>query len=53
MKKYTGIFISGKDINATSFAGAILDAIFDLALKILFHKNKMPFSDSKTFKVGF
>ena len=33
-KKYTGIFISGKDMNATSFAGAILDAIFDLALKM-------------------
>ena len=38
-KKYTGIFISGKDMNAASFVGAILDAIFDLALKMLFYIN--------------
>ena len=32
-----------------SFAGAILDAIFDLALKMIFYKDKRPFSDSMTF----
>ena len=52
-KKYTGIFISGKDMNATSLLGAILDAIFDLALKMLFYKNRRPLSDSMTLKVGF
>ena len=35
-------------MNAYSFAGAILDNIFDLALK-----NRRPLSDSTTFKVGF
>ena len=46
MKKYTGIFIRGKDMNATSFVGAILDGIFDLASKMLSYKNKRPLSDS-------
>ena len=39
---YTVIFISGKDMIATSLAGAILDAIFELALKMLFYKNRRP-----------
>ena len=33
-------------MNATSFAGAILDVMFDLALKMLFYKNRRPLSDS-------
>ena len=45
-KKYTGIFISGKDMNAASFACAILDTVFELALKILFYKYRRPLSDS-------
>ena len=52
-KKYTGIFISGKDMNATSFAGAILDTIFDLTLRMLFYTNRRPLSNFVTFKVWF
>ena len=40
-------------MNATSFASAILDTIFDIAFKILFYKNRRPLSDSMTFKVEF
>ena len=40
-------------MTATSFAGVILDVIFDSALKMLFYKNRKPLSDSMTFKVGF